>query len=698
MAQAATTNADDIPLIEEQVETGLPQLLAGYKSTFSTAGETKDDLMGRFTLYPNRALPDFDNPYTKAYEARDDFNEQRPVYAMVCDNNSALRMGAAHELSTLVNPSLQALLGYGVVNCSHLGECRQVLFFERPRGTRLSDTFKRNIHLHEHQIIDRIIAPATRALVAMRDKNVHHGHIHAHNFFIGDNSQLGECLTSPCGSQSHFLYEPLERLMADPLGRGDASEKADIYSLGILAYEALYSLERFKKIPREVFIERAVQHGTYELFGKNKDFSEKFQDFFRGTLNESPADRWSIDQLNQWVNGKRFNMIVPGMPKEASRPLVFMGEEFFNRRVLAHMFHSNWRQALKEAKELKLDRWCEMSLHRPELGEKIDRAMRYAGSGSTDAQLNDMLTRVIGILDPTGPLRSHAFSLRPDAIGTLLAEVMRHNGPELTQLLSMIENDLGNFWSEQAESNKSTEISNAVFRLQKVRPFLKNKAMGFGLERVLYDLNPSLCCQSPILKPHCVMTALEALKMLDALAPSLAPDTSFADKHIAAFVASKIDISKEVRVRELESIPILANNPELIVMHILAKAQQKTPKLQLVGLCAWAGMRIEQMIDTIHNRVIRKRLKMQLKKLAQTGNLYEIMTAIINIDVSFRDHDGFVKAIALHKFNYDRMDRLNNEEILKYKSRKAGGKLAMIICYIALAITSYYTLTNNYEL
>jgi hypothetical protein len=80
--------------------------------------------------------------------------------------------------------------------------------------------------------------------------------------------------------------------------------------------------------------------------------------------------------------------------------------------------------ALKEVKGLKIDRWCEMSLHRPELAEKLDRSLRLAGHGSTDAQLNDMMTRVISILDPTGPLRSHAFSLRPDAIGAVLADLI----------------------------------------------------------------------------------------------------------------------------------------------------------------------------------------------------------------------------------------------------------------------------------
>ena len=220
--------------------------------------------------------------------------------------------------------------------------------------------------------------------------------------------------------------------------------------------------------------------------------------------------------------------------------------------------------------------------------------------------------------------------------------------------------------------------------------------MGFGLERVLYDLNPSLACQSPLIKPYHVTTTADLLKTLDAIAATLGADTSFADRHIAAFVASKIDMAKEIRFHDLANVRALADNPELIIMKLLSKAQQKHPKLKLVGLCTWAAMRTEKMIDSIHNRIIRKRLKLQLKKLALTGDLYEVMRAVINADVTHHDNDGFVKAIALHQFNHKRIDRLQNEEILDYKARRAGGKMAMIVSYIALFITSYITISNHY--
>jgi len=244
MATAKPMNSFDIPLIEEQVDTGLQPMLNAYRSSYVPGGEKKDDLVGRFTLYPSRSLPEFDHAYAKAYEAHDEFNTARQVYGLVCDPNMPVRGQALIDMTGFIHLNMATLLGYGTVNCSHLGEARTVIFIERPRGTRLSESIKQNIRLHEHKVIDFVLQPAFKVLMAMREKKVSHGHIHPHNFFISDSPQLGECFSAPCGTQSHYLYEPLERLMADPLGRGEPNEKSDVYALAILAYELIYGMEK----------------------------------------------------------------------------------------------------------------------------------------------------------------------------------------------------------------------------------------------------------------------------------------------------------------------------------------------------------------------------------------------------------------------------------------------------------------------
>ena len=695
MANNAQMTDVTIPMIEEHVETGLSDLLGSYRSTYIPGGEQKDRLGDRFSLMPSRSLPEFDHEYAKAYEAQDQYNLSRQTYAMVCDNLLPYNLRAINELIGYSNPNMVQVLGAGTVNCSHLNESRQVIFFERPQGARLSELIKIGGRMHEHKVIDTVLQPACKALNAMADKNIPHGNIHPGSFYLSDTALLGEGISMPAGSQSHYLYKPIERLICDPLGYGDASDKTDVYALTILAFELMFGLEKIKAMPRDEFIRGALKMGTYHAFTNNRDFSDALQDLFRGVFNDNVADRWGLEEFTQWIGGKRFNVIAPSPPKEAVRPLVFAGESFFSRRLLANSLHRHWRDSLKEVQNLKLDRWCETSLHRPELAENIERALRSGSDrNATDWQLNEMLSKIISILDPVGPIRTLTMSIRPDAIGITLADMMRQRGAELSTLLGLIESNMTTFWLEQDDGHKSPDMSVVMWKLQRARQYMRNKSFGFGLERVLYEMNTSLPCQSPLLMQYHVTTAVDALKTLDALAASLAPDTAFTDRHLAAFIAAKIDMGKEMNLNDLHNVPALAMNQELVVLRILAKAQHKQSKLVLVGLSTWAAMRVEKMVDEVHNRIIRKRLKLQLKKIASSGNLAEVLGAIINRDMVTRDLDGFSEALAMHSLGQEKILRLENEDVIVFKARDMGGRIATNICYTIMLIVAYIKLAE----
>ena len=696
MANAAEVENDgDVALIEEYIETGLTAMLENYRPNYVPGGTTVDVLDDRFRLLTGEPIPELSHAFADAFAAEDLTNASRKVYGMVCTPELPYRAQAIQALQGLSNQYMTLPLAGGAIKCSHLNEQRFVVFFERPTGITLADFLLDAPRIADSKIIDLVLRPICNALTAMREKGVYHGNLHSGLIYLGESTLIGEGFSAPAGTLGHYIYEPLERLMANPLGHGEASEKADMYALGIIIFEMLYGLDKLKSLTRQEFIDRAMRVGAYQVFSQGRDFPESFQDFFRGTLNDNAADRWTLDQLSQFISGKRFNMVAPTPPKDASRPLIFGDESIVSRRVLANSLHRNWREAVKDIRSLRLDRWCELSLHRPELAERIERAMRGGASPtSSERQISDMMMRIFAILDPNGPLRTKSISVRPDGIGMMLCSLIPQKSPELSQLLSMIQTKIAAFWAEQSEIPKNSEMSQAIWQLQRVATYLESRALGFGIERVLYELNPSLPCQSPLLKAYHVTTVQDALLTMDALARSLSANGSLIDRHLAAFIASKIDLSKEIKLSDFTKIPALAENQELIMLWLLSKAQQKVPKLKLVGLCAWGGMRVEKMLDEIHNRVIRKRQKLQLKKFASTGNLKEILLAILNRDVISRDTEGFVHAIAMYDINHKRIEFLQTPLILEYKSRKAGGRMAVRIAYFALMVSGYFFLAR----
>jgi hypothetical protein len=696
-ATTSLLDPDDTPLLEEQVDSGLKDLLLNYQPNYQLGGLNRDEIGKRFTIRIDSPLTEYDSPFAKAYEAVDNTSPSRNLYALALGNHFSCRMHALEALVGFQHPNLIPILAASKVYLTPIKESREVAIIEKPLGKSLHDLILTQRIDHEHLIRDVVLGPLCKALTALRDKQVVHACINTNTIFMGETLQLGECVSQIPGFLQHYLYEPPERMISTPIAKGAGTEKTDIYAMAVLAYELLYGLDHLKKVSKEQFIKQALHVGIYNIFTNNIDLPDGMQDFFRGILNDNPAERWGLDQLQQWLNGKRFNMITVAAARETSRPILFDNEQFFSPRALASAMHSSWREAIKETRNMKLDRWAEMSLHKPEMGERLSRIVRMAGSEfqATDRQNNDMVTRIICLLDPNGPLRTLSMSMMPEGIGYLFAEALHNNSnSDLQQILDLIENDIGNFWQELTDVNKQSDTSQFAWRVSRARNMMKLRSLGFGIERVLYDLNPNLPCRSQMVSAYHITDLIDLLRTLDALSKKLAPDTALLDRHIAAFIASKLDIGKEVKHADMSTITPLANNQELVMMRIIAKAQQKADKIPLPGLCTWAAMRIEMMLDSIHNRGFRRKLKLQLKGAARVGNMHDLIDLLLNRDILQRDYEGFSQAIALHQINSTRIDRLRNPKVVEKMSGALGGRIASLLSYVILGVTFFSVLSD----
>ena len=682
----AATMATSPALIEEHVDSGLKELLGEYRPTYVPGGAAIDELEKRYFIDTSKRIPTLSHSFADAYEAKDKNMPARMVYAMVCNPELPYRTQAVADAHNFNNPHFQSPIAHGTVRCSHLNEARYVLFFEKLEGQSLAQLSEVNARIHESKVIPTILAPICQVLLAMRERKFYHGNIRPEIFFLGETPILGECFSAAPGTVGHYLYESLERMMADPMGHGDADEKSDIYALGMLVFDALYGLDKFKEMPRQEFILRALRQGTYNVLAGERDFPPLIQDFLRASLTDNVAERWGLDQLAQFIEGKRFNVIMPAAARDAARPLIFMDEPIVSRRFLAHTLHQNWRETVKDIRSLNLERWCETSLHRPELAELIERSLRIGADRTASArQVGDMMTRIFASLDPIGPMRSRTISLRPDSMGLMLACMIPSQDPELDQVLGFIESDLSSFWSERAQAHKNPSLSQVIWRLQRIKPFIKNTTLGFGLERALYDMNPTLPCQSPMLKPYHITTAEDALRTLDVLAKTHS-DRSFVDQHLAAFLASKIEMTKPLKLTELTNIVPLQNDPELYMLRMLSKVQQKTPSLKLPGLSSWIGIHVERMLNEIHNRTLRKEQKLKLRRRASQGSILDVLMVLVNRDIGEQDREGYVFAMAKHELNFKQMQHLQNPLIVEYRSKRLGGQLSTMISYAALGI------------
>src|SRR3546814_8033617 len=67
----------------------------------------------------------------------------------------------------------------------------------------------------------------------------------------------------------------------------------------------------------------------------------------RGLLNDDLRDRWTLDDLNFWVSGRRLSPKPPAMPQKANRPFSFQEIDHLSCRELAEGFSRHWDEALE---------------------------------------------------------------------------------------------------------------------------------------------------------------------------------------------------------------------------------------------------------------------------------------------------------------------------------------------------------------
>lgn len=684
---------EQVQLIEEQFDSGLRRLLETYKPRRPLDSTPVDGMTDRFAIDLERSLPFLDSEGAKAYEAEDLVNPSRSVYALICSPDYPQYYAALEKMRGIANPSLLVLHDFAVVHISTMNENRLVLFLEKPQGVQLSDLISRGQKFGDTQIIKNMLGPFLEVLELLRDLGLSHGRINPGNIFIGDQIKLGEFYSEPPGMSQPFIYEPVERMTAEPYAKGAPNEKTDTYALAMIAFELCHGIARFKVVTKHEFITRVTMLGIYNVLVAAYDVNPNFSDFFRGTLLDNRQERWGLREMRTWVDGKRYNIIAP-MLAQAGRPFAFNGQEYFNTRSLAYGLSRYWRAAGIDVPSSKLDRWIDIALHNPDMGDLVTRSIKIgARDGSSEKSRNEMLGRIIAVLDPQGPLRTKDLAFNIDGIGPAAAYFMiRNNTTEMELLVDLISADMPNFLASLSEVSKTKQITDTIWQMQRERTVLTINSVGFGMERMVYDLNPSLPCLSPILKSYYVVSKEDALLTLDALARTKGDKTSLLDKHLASFLASKINLTKELRLASLEKMPALKNNEELKVILLLNMVQEKAGKPRLIGLATWAALRMELMLESIHNRRLRRLIKKDLRTAAGTGYLSYVLGALVESKITRQDHLGFRKAHAIYQYNYERIKTLENQDMFSDLSHQMGGKFAMIMAYLILTVTFYIVL------
>ncbi|EKV31375.1 hypothetical protein C882_3748 [Caenispirillum salinarum AK4] len=650
----ATAKAADPDSGKKSAEKGKAADKAGKGSpqTGGGGGAASADpvkLRDRFEIHPDKPLPDLDTPSAKAFEVQDRRGAGRALYALIGRADTLQRTTVMRALRGMQNPGMLQFIEGGTIDWPPEGRKVIASIYERPAGGKVMADLNATIDVISDQFFaKKVIKPLHDALAELRSRSVTHRAIRPDNVYFfdakGDRLVLGDCLTTPPGYDNPALFEPIETALCTPEGRGSGHYSDDMFSLGVTLLFLMLGTNPVRgRDPEEVMRQRLEQGSYATLAGENRVPLSMIEPL-RGLLHDDSRERWTLEQLDLWLNGRRLTPLQPRMEKRAQRAFKVGNNEFATARGAAYGLMKNWDKALGIIKEGRLEVWLRRGLEDNERADQLSTVIKVVEAlpGDKRGQGDLMVARCVMVLFPEAPLCFRNVRCTLDGFGPALASTMMRKG-DVKPFADMVTWDVVKYWV-QAQSVYNPEHTQAEQNFRDMRIFLANKNKGYGIERIAYEQNENMPCLSSFVETEHVSEIRELLPALENASKSADTKTWPVDRHIAAFTASRYERDLTPQLKAMED-----PEPErqaLGMLSLLAVLQWRLGPEALFGLTSWLGGLVTPVVNSYHSRERRKRMEKEIPRVVRKGSLPELYNLLDNAEERGSDHEGFETAKA----------------------------------------------------
>jgi hypothetical protein len=633
----------------------------------------------RFTILPDQPIAELSTPSARAFVAEDKRNTERKLFALVCPPFLGARTGVMDVIKGANIRGVMNLVDWGVAFWPLVSQRTIILIYERPSGGRLLD------HLHQidqHEIVRKVIEPLCHGLMELSSRGVSHRQIRPSNLYFVDGSLdrlvLGDCATVPAGYDQPILFETLERGAAPPAGRGAGDITDDMYALGVTI---MFVLARGNPVPHfrtddDILYAKMID-GSYTTLVGQEPIPANMVECLRGLLSDDEHERWSLEQLDLWINGRRLTPIQKKSARKAKRFIEYGGREHLNTRTLSLAVSRMPSQSDRLVKDDLLETWLKRDMEDSELSAAASNAIHMAQSQSGDKDL--IAARISIVLDPTLPIRYKDCWWMPDGFGTALAHSILNKGNANTPV-EMITRGLPRAWFDSQHTYNPVYVA-LEKNFDQLLDFVQNRSIGYGIERVLYETNPTLPCQSPLILEEYVTTIKELMPALERVSMKVDKALKPFDRHIAAFIAARLNqnIAPHLKAvgEEREEIATLG------MLSLLALVQWRTKAGTLLGFTSWVGAHMGPAIKAYHSKSIRDELEKEIPKLIRKGNLADLFNLLDNAEQRAQDQMDFDEACQEFEDAETEIKEItDNEKSLEKNSSRMGQQTAAMISIV----------------
>ncbi|WP_420562248.1 hypothetical protein [Thalassobaculum sp.] len=623
-------------------------------------------LKERVEIDADRPLPEFNIQNAAAYAAKARRESQGELVAYACDPRIPHRHEDLETMRGFSTTGLIRFVEWGVVTWRPLNRRLAVVVYEKPMGGRLASKVSDTIEPMSDEVITRnFLTPAMGVLRDMSARGVPHRAIRPDNLFYSDTGKrhiiLGDALTAPPGLHNPAFCETLEQGMADPEARGRGGVSDDLYAIGVCVIFLLLGRNPLHAMSTTEVVERKIAMSSYSALTGGARIQMNMVELLRGLLADDPKDRWSVREVELWIGGRRLTPKQAKLPPKAARPINIAGRDHDNVRSVADGLGRNWLVSGEVVRGQDFDNWIRRSLTDERVTDAVNKTLGSQAilAKTPDSENPRLVTRACMALDPTAPLRHKGFSAHVDGVGTALA--IGFDREDIRQKVADFINGkfIGAWMSLQTRNRADLNEMYGLF--DKLPVPLNMTGIGYGIERVLYELNKHLHCQSPLIEPFFVTTIDRLIPALEGASKGRDRPRLPVDRHIAAFAAARTADVDERHLRALSNNNQGGTDHILAALSLLGRIQTMSKNGPAPTLAAWFADLMEPAVNSFHNLKQRKAIEANVARAAETGMLMELQAIYSDQKAIQRDQHGYAQAQQEHRYCGAQIEQLTLE-------------------------------------
>lgn len=652
----------------------------------------EDTIDNVYKIHLNEEVVELSNEFCKYYYATS-AEDQDEYLAIVFENDFIAPVKTIDFLSNTQIQGLNRLHSYSVVRLSSTKYEHLVAIVDSYEiEDTLASYLEKNKTINIKQV-EEIVDNVTKVLSNLQDERIFCCNINPSNIIMRDGSfyAIREFIDSYPNFSQESQYLAPELVECHKAARYIESSKSDIYALGISIFEAYTANTHWKNHKNiEDYNFARFDNSTAKYLLNRVKVPERIREFFKGALHDNASLRWRISTLKDWVNGIITKTTHESLTK-TKNTIGFNDNNYSSLKSLSHALFNYWNEATKFIKDDKLFKWASreqidnhaLNIIKDTVGAKSNSPFVVTNTVSSHTKL----TKLLSMLDPNGPIRQEGLAFSAASIPVFLQYLLIHNKKDTAEkVVKLVKEDA---WSqypqEDAAGHLSTDKANAF---QGHAALTQSNSPSRGVERLAYSLNPSSICYSALLRGLYITSIPELLAGLDSFAEKN-PKKLNVDKHIVAFISSKLELREDIKSAILPNFPKFADHPVIRGLSILNVLQQHEPDIGIPNICkAITKDLIDLFQDHLHNVEFKKKITSQLQEIEKEGDISKIILMLSDQQQFINDYNGYYEACRKAKLLETKINNLNNSNNLFNNSLILGQKTTVLVSYVLCFIVT----------